>query len=350
MAEQWHGAVRMGFSELVQRMIAEGADMSRRDGAGLTALHSVSERGLLDLVKMLLNEGADVWAESSDGRTPLHSAAGGGSARVVRALLDAGADVSSKTTSGRTALHFAVRWRGAMERSRESCESTLAVVRVLIDAGADVVAIDCSGETVLHSTAGDGLNAIVDQLLLGKGAACVNIKNTNGRTALHLAVQGMNHAPNHKVVQTLLDNGADVNLQTSEGDTPLHLAVQHCGSGKKLGVVRNLLSAGADVAAMDRSGQSALARTSAMLGTFPISAYQHESIRRVVALLTVAVAEQARRYEANAMAFAMGLLDRLGAESFVRGLDAEVVRMVVQADEGARSWFTHRDLWRVGGV
>ncbi len=77
-----------------------------------------------------------------------------------------------------------------------------------------------------------------------------------GNTALHLAVrnEGMKnkkHGP--KVVEFLLEKGADVNAKNRAGQTPLHLAVTYCPE-----LIKLLLEKGADVNARDISGSIAL--------------------------------------------------------------------------------------------
>ena len=51
----------------------------------------------------------------------------------------------------------------------------------------------------------------------------VNIKDENGNTPLHVAVQ----QGNVKVVEVLLNKGANVNVKNSVGETPLDLAFQN---------------------------------------------------------------------------------------------------------------------------
>ena len=162
-------------------------------------------------------------------------------------------------------------------------------------------------------------------------------------------------------MQILLEKGADVLVRARFGETALHDAVHQCERRGVVRVVRVLVHAGVDVAAVGcRPGhplQSALSLASSLLaisiaaqrrrkhqGPPPDPRHQVtiEHLEEVIPVL--AATEQARRYQANAMAFAMGLQDRLGAASVVRGLDAEVVRLVILADAGACTWFTHREL------
>jgi ankyrin repeat protein len=72
------------------------------------------------------------------------------------------------------------------------------------------------------------LNARVVQLLLERGAD-PNIRNDNGKTALWLALQVGCHDPKKglPVIKLLLEAGADVNIRDNEGQTPLQWAVSY---------------------------------------------------------------------------------------------------------------------------
>ena len=106
------------------------------------------------------------------------------------------------------------------------------------------------------------------------------------------------------VVRLLLDAGASMAVVDVNGCTPLHLAADQ----DREGVVRILVEAGADISAVDNDGD-----TPSDLADDPVKE-------------VLTAAEQAR-----SLAFAMGLQERLGAASLVRGLDPEVVRMVLEA-------------------
>ena len=70
-------------------------------------LHSGVAGGSLEVVEALLAAGADVQARQERGFTPLMGAAARGSEEVVRALLEAGADKAATNDDGKTALDFA---------------------------------------------------------------------------------------------------------------------------------------------------------------------------------------------------------------------------------------------------
>lgn len=88
--------------------------------------------------------------------------------------------------------------------------------------------------------------------LLLAGGADVNLENSDGQKALHLA----SWAGHEEVVKLLLAAGADVNQAARGGSKPLHWA---CSGRRSKYMVKLLLDAGADTEAQDGHGKTALA-------------------------------------------------------------------------------------------
>jgi len=109
------------------------------------------------------------------------------------------------------------------------------------------------------------------------------------------------------VVRLLLGAGADTAARNGHRITPLHAAVREGGEA----TIQILLGAGADMAARDWFGRTP--RT---------IAEEDDALHEVAAILLAAERERS-------VAFAMGHQERLGAASLVRGLEPEVVRMVL---------------------
>lgn len=97
---------------------------ARREG-GLTALMAAAYAGALELIEDLVARGADLAARDASGYTALMYAANGDAPDVVRALLDAGADPDAADAEGSTALMFSAQ------------VGDLASVKRLLAAGAD---------------------------------------------------------------------------------------------------------------------------------------------------------------------------------------------------------------------
>ena len=85
--------------EAVQPLLKYGADVTAADSRGITPLHLAAGLGSDDLVQQLIAAGADVNAqdhvrENGGGQeTPLHRAAVGGHLEALRQLIHGGAQV-----------------------------------------------------------------------------------------------------------------------------------------------------------------------------------------------------------------------------------------------------------------
>ncbi len=137
-------------------------DPDVRDEFGSTPLIAAAAAGDLELVEVLLARGANPDAQAGDGRTPLHAAVeseGGESLAVVARLIAAGADLHVVGMNGWTPLHLAAA-RGFEPKAR-----------LLLDAGAEVdrrATID-GEETPLQEAARAGRPEAIP-LLLERGA------------------------------------------------------------------------------------------------------------------------------------------------------------------------------------
>ena len=113
--------------------------------AGDTALHIAAAAYQTEVVRKLIAEGADVHARNRHGEEPLHAAAVGvpgsrawnpsAQAATILCLIQAGADPDTADRRGVSPLHRAVRTRCA------------AAVRTLLECGADPARKNKSGST-----------------------------------------------------------------------------------------------------------------------------------------------------------------------------------------------------------
>ncbi len=246
--------------EILELLLAAGADVRARNRLGSTALHRAAGRLNEQAVEILLDNGADVNAQddwgSSPLRTALRSLTGG---RVAQLLLERGAKhdvftacalgeldllrsmlqqdralLAAKDWEARTPLHWAARW------------GEVPCADLLLEYGADSDCVDIPGLSPLGLAAAEGRSDVVS-FLLERGA---HIRQT-GWTALHAASAG-GHG---EAVELLLAAGAEANPRNWADRTPLHGAVLS-GSPE---VARMLLQDGADVHAKDKDGKTSLA-------------------------------------------------------------------------------------------
>ncbi|XP_014207713.1 ankyrin-3-like [Copidosoma floridanum] len=212
---------------------------------GDSLLHMISRRGNSERIGFvagyLIAAGCDVNGRNHFNNPPLQYAIWENDKWVAKALLDAGATVDNAFfDSNESPLHIAA-YHGSLD----------VLELLLSQRDLDVNQVDCSGNTVLHSATAClpvvNDNTRVLEALINAGAN-VNAANNEGWTPL-LYARKLNE------VKLLLDRGANVNATSNSGQTALHQAVvNHAG----VEVIRGLLVAGCDVNRLDRDHRSAL--------------------------------------------------------------------------------------------
>ena len=136
--------------------VAAVESANAKDDEGATALTAAAEAGDVDLVQKLLADGADVHSQDNDGWTALMSATAAGHRKIVELLLEAGADVNAQTNFGLTALMSAAG-SGRTE-----------VVEILVNKGADIKAKDNNTWTALIWASSEGHQDTVEVLKLAR--------------------------------------------------------------------------------------------------------------------------------------------------------------------------------------
>lgn len=220
---------------------SEKFDISLTSISGSTALHISAQRGDQNIVEILLAAGADVGLRGEDGWTPLHYAAARGHHKIVKKFLTARADLINIQTKKEmyTALHAAVG----------DHQEHIKVVELLLSTGADLSVQDWLGGTALQ-LATSNIHEKIVKMLLAAGAD-VRIQDQDGMTALHQSIW----TGNAKLVNTLLAVGADISVQDRKGRTVLHYALQ---TSNYYELSKLPLAAGVDISVRDQDGRTAL--------------------------------------------------------------------------------------------
>jgi ankyrin repeat protein len=217
-----HIAAGLGDGEILDLLLAHGADPNLRDNNGSTPLCEASEDGHLDNVQVLLRARADIGpACGVDKNSPLHLAAAGGHGSVARTLIGSEAPLEAKNRLANTPLHAAIR------------SENRATLQLLIEAGANPAARNERGETPLHQAVTRGKADMVKALLAA--GAPLEARNARGATPLWLAA----NYDALEIARLLLDAGADPGAKATDGDTPLQIA-ERVRSARVLELLRNV--------------------------------------------------------------------------------------------------------------
>ena len=154
----------------------------------------------IDLVNALIAMGADLSWEGEYGGTPLYSAVSNSKKEIVQTLLEAGADPNQKAQGKYPPLI------SACDKYRPNLE----IIKLLIEYGADPNIQDEDGNTPLHIAVGND-DSEITELLLTNGAD-PNIQDDIGNTPLHKPT-------NYIIKNLLIKHGADETIKNDQGKT-----------------------------------------------------------------------------------------------------------------------------------
>uniref|UniRef100_A0A915EIG8 Protein kinase domain-containing protein n=1 Tax=Ditylenchus dipsaci TaxID=166011 RepID=A0A915EIG8_9BILA len=237
-----HLAAMSGNAEIVRCLVQHGANLHTPDFVQFSALHCAAYFGNEQVVRELIAVGADPNQSGGVHDRALHIAAGKPHPAILKMLLEAGADTCLADDEGNTSLHFAAKTghstiidhllkKALIHKSWCSRRTYMAS-----KFHPRLPNICCYYSTPLHCACYTGRVEAVKQLLSVAGSAILNMENLfseplcwllaqragaqDGHTALHSAC----YHGHLRVVQYLLDNGADQSLTARAADTPLSQA------------------------------------------------------------------------------------------------------------------------------
>ncbi len=204
-----HFAVEAGSRAAIEILLAQGADINAPDSSGCTVLHYVTDE---EIAHLLIEKGADLQVRNTFDASPLHVALSHSLYGIARFFIDSGVNVNSKDKIGWTPLHEVMRNAGTILEKNDKHE----IAKLLISRGADINTADQNGMTPLHMTCDKNLPELARLFIAHR--AKVNGMDHDGTTPLHMAAfRGAK-----EIVEMLLDCDAEASCVDNEGSTPLH--------------------------------------------------------------------------------------------------------------------------------
>ncbi|KAL5080581.1 hypothetical protein RYX36_009002 [Vicia faba] len=236
-----HAAARGGNLKILEDLLANSDDiLAFRDAHGSTVLHAAAARGKLEVVKYLASS-FNIILNSTDhqGNTALHIAASRGQLSAANALIASSPSlISQRNNSGATFLHKAVS--GFQTPAFRRFDRQVELLRNLLTTNR------------FH----------IEHI--------INLKNNDGRTALHMAIIGNIHID---LVQLLM-TAPNINLNICDihSMTPLDYLKQNPNSKNSDILIKKLLSAGGMFSFRGHDSRKAIAshlRMQSNIGTSP---------------------------------------------------------------------------------
>ncbi|MBA4387116.1 MAG: hypothetical protein C0404_03985 [Verrucomicrobia bacterium] len=297
-----HAAARSGKREIVEALLAKGADPKVLSQRGYTALHLASTR---DVAELLMEKGLGVNETSTYRETPLCMAADGAYAEVVAFLLSRGADpkarardadvmplnyAATRAIAERLVAAGAPAWGETNQWGRNTpplwtaaSKGRTEVVAYLLDAGIPPPPARGMDEyltmALFHAVRGRHSGA-VDAILDRKGARLdarksdefmtQAVRNSDTNTVQAFISKGVKSTENYYdpliaaagngdagILKLILDAGGLATAGSWSGYTPLHAACKAQKGPKEgyLSCMNLLLSAGADAKAATKSSK-----------------------------------------------------------------------------------------------
>ncbi|XP_052004798.1 ankyrin repeat and SOCS box protein 18-like isoform X2 [Xyrauchen texanus] len=212
-------AAAQGFTECLQYLLEHSAHPNLIAG-GKVALHEACANNNTDCVELLLEHGANPNQMTEEGLTPLHLCSTPQSICCAKALLRKGAKVNLPSEEeDETPLHVAAR-HGLLHHAQLYLRFEVCVNHVN-SSGETPLGVACG--VVLEKTANSQDEQYLElcRLLLANGAN-INLSDNERRSPLHKAARNVQH----KLVELLLDHGADINAIDYNGCSSLSSVLQ----------------------------------------------------------------------------------------------------------------------------
>uniref|UniRef100_A0A0N4ZEU3 Protein kinase domain-containing protein n=1 Tax=Parastrongyloides trichosuri TaxID=131310 RepID=A0A0N4ZEU3_PARTI len=198
-----HSATYFAHEKVVDTLLKYGSDPNYSGGIKDCCLHIAASKSNLSITKLLLNGGSDPFLFDDEGNNALHFAAKAGHVSLMECILKKVSpnqqDLIMKTNVyGDSSLHTAC-YAGKLDCAK----------RLFMIAGSNILTMENSySETPLMAACTAGKSMELVAFLLRQPGVDPNYQGKDGHSALHSAC----YHGHIRIVQYLLDNGADQNI------------------------------------------------------------------------------------------------------------------------------------------
>jgi ankyrin repeat protein len=216
-----HAAIFYHWQEGVEYLIRKRVDINAVTSDDKTPLHLAIELENTEIALYLLEQGADTSIKDSSGRTALHLAAARGLPVVVQHLIAGGADLNATISEDDTTtpLHLAIEL--------EDTELATKIALCLLEKGADTTIKDSSGRTALHLAAARGLYVVVQCLIEGGADANATISVRKPITPLQQAIISKSWGIAELLMITMVHKGSPFTMKTEDKESFQQYAWEH---------------------------------------------------------------------------------------------------------------------------
>jgi ankyrin repeat protein len=195
---RWLGTEkRTAVRQIVEALLAAGADPNAMSYAGLTPLHQALSTEDKDLVLTLLNGGANPTVPNGRGQTPLHMVVSEGAVRnfaveLIPLLIAKGADINALGSAGDGGRRGASPLILIVDSTGSNATRDTPLIAALLQNKASLDVQNDAGDTVLHVAARRNNVDALKQLLAATDKslpAALKLRNLKGQTPLGVALE-----------------------------------------------------------------------------------------------------------------------------------------------------------------
>ena len=263
-AKSLHIAASLGHADIARSLIEHGASVDSVDDYLWTPLHFAADEGQLQITELLIDFNANVNAINDRLESPCMVAASAGFLQPIQALVQGGADLTLQDQDRYTALHIAAssgyldivsflntNMEGyALNAETLSGESVLITISrwvypshssFFLNLAPNPSVYEPRKSNVLTAVARTNDPAHLKKVLRRLGKELVPRLLAHRALRWGTPLYAAATQPAEKIIDMLLDAGAELELEGGEHGTPLMGA---CAAGR-LGVVKTLVRKGA---------------------------------------------------------------------------------------------------------